>query len=196
VQSPKLRAKKTPNQTSAFWLMNVNLFGYNAFKDGCYDPIVAGSIDGTDAEPHDHGIKRACAAQANNLCALHAFIFRISQKEFTSQLYVHLDLVDHACHEDMYIDCALHFIAKYFFFRDCTLPQSPQHFPSLHLFLSRTYTLALCIYAFICVLCVSDDPWCDHLITGDPAKSVFIARLNFSVRATLTNFIHPHIVIF
>lgn len=32
------------------------------FSDEIYDPIQAGSIDGTDTIPHDHGILRASKA--------------------------------------------------------------------------------------------------------------------------------------
>ncbi len=40
----------------------------NAFRDGAYDPVIAGSIDGTDVEPHDHGIKRAQTALSEGKC--------------------------------------------------------------------------------------------------------------------------------
>ena len=37
------------------------------FSDEYYEPIMAGSIDGTDVIPHDHGIVRALKANCKNI---------------------------------------------------------------------------------------------------------------------------------
>ena len=48
------------NNASKSHIEQVYEFNYQYARDyGFYDPLIAGSIDGTDEKPHDHGIVRA-----------------------------------------------------------------------------------------------------------------------------------------
>ena len=76
-----------------FAFVAVSMETFSPYLDKFYDPLMAGSIDGTDEEPHDRAISRAMVAKykPNNLVKgdprLTLFVARLSPKTDEETLY-------------------------------------------------------------------------------------------------------------